>query len=189
MRLPLGNAAIATLVALWSHEASAHESFVAAEGWLRGVLHPISGPEHLVPLFALGFWLAFQDRRALVLLPLTFIGASAAGIVVDPLVPAGAASYGLIAAGVAVALAVAAGGRPPLWFAVLVFAAFAFIEGQTHHAWLEAGSDPLAQAFGAALASTGVLLTGALLGFCLWPRYRDQPPWRLLGLRRKNPDP
>lgn len=65
-----------------SFPALAHTGTGAVHGLLDGLLHPVSGPDHLLVMLAVGVWAALQGGKAVWLLPLSFLAAMAAGAMV-----------------------------------------------------------------------------------------------------------
>jgi len=62
-----------------SPPAAAHPGSVPTGDLLAGLLHPLSGIDHLTAMVALGFWAAAMGGRALWLLPLAFLLSMALG--------------------------------------------------------------------------------------------------------------
>ena len=50
----------------------AHEGTGLAGGFVAGFQHPLSGPDHMLAMIAVGFWAAFLGRPMIYLLPMTF---------------------------------------------------------------------------------------------------------------------
>src|SRR5579859_3589526 len=59
--------------------ARAHTGVGPAAGLANGVLHPLSGPDHLLAMVAVGLWAAQRGGRALWLVPLAFVSVMVAG--------------------------------------------------------------------------------------------------------------
>lgn len=59
--------------------ASAHILPGTAHGFHAGFVHPLTGWDHLLAMFAVGLWAAQCGRRRLWLIPLSFIGAMLLG--------------------------------------------------------------------------------------------------------------
>lgn len=164
--------ALAVMLTLSLHgPAFAHVESGAAAGLTSGLLHPITGLDHLVAMVAVGLWGAQLGSPAIWLLPITF-----------PLVMAFGGLLGLAKVGLpfteqAVAFsAVVLGGlillrvRPPLWIAALVVAAFAIFHGYAHGLELPHAADPLAYGAGFVIATGLLHLSGILIGtLTRWP--------------------
>lgn len=127
-------------------------------GW--GLAHPFTGLDHVLAMVAVGLWAVQFGGRGLWALPLSFIGAMAAGLgcgsiglvslegaVIEPLLVGSVLTLGAL-----VAFAV----RLPMLPSAALVAACAFLHGQAHGAELPAGMS-------AGMAALGVLLSTAAL--------------------------
>jgi urease accessory protein len=134
-----------------------------AHGFLSGVLHPLTGTDHLLAMFAVGLWAASLGGRAIWALPLAFVVALAAGGVTGvtgirlPSVEA-AILASLMVFGVAAAIAL----RLPLGAALAGTAVFGLAHGLAHGS--EVTGDFLPFASGFVLASLGLHLAGLAVG-------------------------
>jgi urease accessory protein len=151
MKHTMRDAAVAGLAAAMAAvPAVAHPGHGA--GFTAGLLHPLSGLDHLLALLALGMWSRGQ-RHGMVLPPSFLVtmalGASCAGILADGLLPALEIS---IAATVLLLGCLAAMARrmPPEWAVVLV-GVCGFLHGIAHGHELAGGA-----------GSAGFLLASAL---------------------------
>lgn len=163
-------AALATGVPLL---ASAHTGADAGAhhpvGFLDGFLHPLTGPDHLAAMLAVGCWSALAARR-IWLAPLAFAGMLLAGALagqgglqlpgVEPVIASSLLVLGLL---------VATRAALPAMAAMLLVGAFAVFHGVAHGAELAGGSAwaPLA---GMLLATTGLHLLGVAAGLLLRAR-------------------
>lgn len=134
-----------------------------AGGFLSGLLHPLTGTDHMLAMIAVGLWAANLGGRAHWALPLAFVVALLAGGIAGvtglrmPLVePAILAS--LVVLGVATAIAL----RVPLAAALAGTAAFGLAHGLAHGSEVVDGFAPFAGGF--VLASLGLHLTGLMIG-------------------------
>ena len=104
-----------------------------SHSFMLGVAHPLLGLDHLLVMIAVGLWAVIVGRRAIWILPVTFLATMLAGF--------GAARLGLniplvepvilssiVALGVLVALAVQA----RVWLGALIIGSFAFFHGHAH---------------------------------------------------------
>jgi urease accessory protein len=152
------------MLALLPAAALAHDPAAAQPGFAYGLLHPLTGLDHLLAMLAVGLWAAAGGRRALVTVPAAFLGAlligaalgtaSVASFAVEPMILAS-----LIVLGALVALAVSA---PLAAGAALVFL-FGLAHGHAHGAEGPAGQMATFTA-GFALASAALIAAGAWLG-------------------------
>jgi urease accessory protein len=132
-------------------------------GFMSGVLHPLTGTDHLMAMLAVGLWAAALDGRAIWSLPLAFVAALAAGGVagvaglqlplVEPMILASVVVFGVASA---IAL------RLPMTAALAGTAVFGFVHGLAHGA--EATGTFATFATGFVLASLALHVAGLLIG-------------------------
>jgi urease accessory protein len=152
---------LAALLALLPAAALAHDPAAAPSGFAYGVLHPLTGTDHLLAMLALGLWAGARGRRSLATLPPVFLVALLAGAALGTAGVAGPGVEPMILAsvillGALVALAVDA---PPALGAALV-AVVGLAHGHAHGAEGPAGQ-MAAFAAGFTLASAALIATGA----------------------------
>lgn len=143
-------------------------------GFVSGLLHPLTGPDHLAAMLAVGMWSALAVRPVW-LAPLAFVlllaagaGAGFAGLQVPAVEPMIAASL------LVIGLLVASRRGLPLAVAGLLAGAFAFFHGAAHGQEL-AGDDHALALAGMVLASAGLHLAGIALGRLVLARHRWLP--------------
>lgn len=145
------------MAAVLAHAGHGDGSF----GW--GVLHPVTGWDHLLAMVAVGLWAGAIGGRAVWAVPAAFVSAMVGGAV---LALAGVAVPGVeqgIAASVfALGLLVALGKGLPAALAVAWVAIFAVFHGAAHGAEMPAGASAAAYIVGFAL--TTALLHAAGVG-------------------------
>ena len=132
-------------------------------GFASGLLHPLTGTDHLMAMLAVGLWAAALGGRSVWSLPLAFVAALAAGGVagivglhvplVEPMILASVVVFGVASA---IAL------RLPLAAALAGTAAFGFAHGLAHGA--EATGTFATFASGFVLASLALHLAGLAIG-------------------------
>jgi urease accessory protein len=153
------------LLGLGAGPALAHEGHDVADGFLAGLLHPVTGLDHLLAMVAVGIWGAFLGRPLIWQLPVVFplvmvIGGvlGIAGIPV-PFVETGIA-LSVVVLGAAIALRWGAAAMA----AVAIIAVFAVFHGHAHGTELPQAAVPQSYAAGFVL-STGLLhVAGIALG-------------------------
>ena len=59
--------------------AQAHPGHSASSGWEQGMLHPLTGLDHLLAILAVGLWAARSGGNARAVVPLGFLGLMAGG--------------------------------------------------------------------------------------------------------------
>jgi urease accessory protein len=137
--------------------AFAHEQSGEAAGFLAGLLHPVSGLDHVLAMVAVGLWGAQLGRPAILLLPVTFPLVMACGGFLGLIgVPLPGVEIGIAASAILLGVMVALQARPALWIAVLLVAFFAVFHGHAHGTELPDGQSGLAYSIGFVMA-TGLL--------------------------------
>lgn len=140
-------------------------------GLTSGLLHPITGLDHVVAMIAVGLWGGILGKPALWILPIVFplamavsASAGAAGI------PLPGVEVGIALSGVVLGLMVFFAAKPPLWIAAVLVGIFAVFHGHAHGAELPEAANPMVYAVGF-VVSTGVLhLIGIAIGqLGKWP--------------------
>jgi urease accessory protein len=135
-----------------------------AASW-PGLLHPISGLDHVVAMVAVGLWGAVLGPPALWVLPVAFPLVMAFGGLLGLLgVPIPGVEIGIAVSGLVMGLMVLFELRPPLWLAALTVSAFAVFHGHAHGAELPTGSNALLYSLAFVIATGLLHLLGILLG-------------------------
>ncbi len=134
-------------------------------GLTSGLLHPITGLDHVVAMVAVGLWGGILRAPAIWLLPVVFplvmaLG-GAAGVAGVPLPGVEA---GIALSGVVLGLMVVLAARPPLWAAVALVGAFAVFHGHAHGAELPQSAVPAIYAVGFVIATGLLHLAGIAIG-------------------------
>lgn len=157
--------ALAAMASLLAGPALAHSGTGLAGGLVSGVLHPLTGFDHLLAMVSVGLWGAFLGRPLIVVLPVIFPAVMAVGGVLGmagvpmPPIELGIALSVLVLGGM-IAFAV----RAPIWLASLLVAFFAIFHGYAHGAELPSAADPVGYSVGFVL-STGLLhVVGIAIG-------------------------
>jgi len=152
--LPL---ALLLAVALLAAPAWAHEQQGQAVGFVTGLLHPVSGLDHVLAMVAVGLWGAQLGAPAIWLLPITFPLVMAMGAMLGFLgVPVPGIEYGVAASGILLGAMVMLEVRPPLAGAALLVGFFAIFHGHAHGTELPPGQSALLYSMGF------VIMTGCL---------------------------
>ena len=175
MRTPrarLVRVAAALAVALaWPATALAHAQAGQAFGFLTGFAHPISGPDHVLAMIAVGLWGAQLGAPAIWVLPVAFPMVMAAGGMLALLgVPLPGVEYGIAASAIGLGAAVALEARPPLWIAAALVGVFAIFHGHAHGAELPPGQSALLYSVGFVVATGCLHALGIAIGTAhRWP--------------------
>ncbi|MFD1790026.1 HupE/UreJ family protein [Ochrobactrum teleogrylli] len=124
---------IAVLLSLMASPAFAHLNLAEHGSFAAGFSHPLSGADHILAMVAVGLWASMLGGRALVVVPLSFVGvmllgfmAALSGITlpyVEPVILTSVIVLGLI---------VAMAFHASTLTAALVVGFFAFFHGYAH---------------------------------------------------------
>jgi len=137
--------------------AYAHVGAGGTSGLLDGLLHPLTGPDHMVAMIAVGLWAIQCSGRATWSIPLSFVTImSAASLIGASGTPLPFVEPGIAASVLVLGLLIVAAVRLPLAVSIALVGLFAIFHGHTH------GTEMPATATGAAYG-LGFLLSTALL--------------------------
>ena len=141
--------------ALIAMPAAAHSDPGASGAFAAGLLHPLTGLDHLLAMLGIGLW-SRQPPQS-VWLPIVMILAMAMGAIAFGGSPLPASGELALAAGVALlGVVVAGGGKASKWIAASLVALLGLLHGQAH-----AGKLPSAvSAIGYLIASAALLIAG-----------------------------
>jgi len=154
--------ALGLLLALpaWAHEQSGQ-----AAGFVTGMLHPISGLDHVLAMVAVGLWGAQLGAPAIWLLPVTFPLVMAFGGFLGLLgVPLPGVEIGIAVSAILLGTMVATQSRPPLWLAAALVGFFAVFHGHAHGTELPAGESGLLYSIGFVIVTGLLHATGIAIG-------------------------
>lgn len=137
--------------------AEAHPGHaLAAHPLLSGIIHPLTGADHLAAMVMVGLWGGMLAGRARWIAPLAFVTAMVAGFFYAGLgASAGIAEAGIVLSIVVLGAVLALQWRAPLAIACALTGAFGFMHGMAHG--IEAPTE------GAASFAVGFVLSTALL--------------------------
>lgn len=167
--------AAAIVLALVPTVALAHAGHGETAGFLHGFEHPLGGIDHILAMVAVGVFAFVLGGRALILVPLAFVGMMAVGF----LLGVGAIDVPFVELGIALSAVViggaAAWGRPmPVAAAMALAGGFAIFHGVAHGTEMPVDSAGLGYALGF-MAATALLHAagiGAAMGIAtLTARY------------------
>jgi urease accessory protein len=170
LHVPRALTAAIVSVAL-TQPALAHEQAGVAGGLVSGLLHPITGIDHLIAMVAVGIWGAQLGAPAIWILPITFPLIMAVGGVLGVLhVPLPMPEVMIAISAVILGVAVAARLRLPFPAAAFVVAIFAIFHGHAHGAELPRAANALAYGVGFVTATGLLHLFGIAIGtLTRWP--------------------
>lgn len=166
----LALAGIVAPQAAFAHPGHDTSSFAA------GLVHPLTGADHIAAMLLVGLGAAIFVRRAGWMLPVTFLLAAMAGFASFTWLPASLVEAGIGASLIALGLATVLRVRTPAPLAMLAIALFGYAHGAAHGVETPAGATPLVFAAGFLLASAVLHLTGYALA-----RILPLPALRILG--------
>jgi urease accessory protein len=164
--------AVAVGMMLISGAAMAHPGHHDATGnmLLTGLLHPLTGTDHLLAMLAVGLWAATggMSRRAALGTPLSFLvllflGAMAGMAIAD--IPA--IEPMIIASLFVLGLLLASRVTTPPWAGPVLVGAFALFHGIAHGAELVPGGSAAGYVAGFMFSTLTLLLTGFGVGWLL----------------------
>jgi len=151
--------------------ALAHVQQGEAQGLLIGMIHPVSGLDHVLAMISVGLWGAQLGPPALWLLPVTFPMLMAIGAFLGLVgIPLPGVEIGISLSVLLLGLMVALEARPGLIVAVLVVAAFAVFHGHAHGTELPPGASGLMYSIGFVVATGCLHGVGIMIGVVhRWP--------------------
>lgn len=160
----------ALLMALLASPALAHTG-QGASGLLSGILHPLSGLDHVVAMVAVGLWGGILGKPALWQLPVAFpVIMAVAGAFGAAGVPLPGVEVGIALSGIVLGAMVLFAVQMPVWAAMCLVGVFAIFHGHAHGAELPASANPMAYALGFVLATGTLHLFGIAIGALgQWP--------------------
>ncbi len=162
---------LAAAAALLTQPARAHEQADVGGGLAAGLLHPLTGADHLIAMVAVGIWGAQLGAPAIWVLPITFPLVMALGGVLGIMhvalpMPEVVIALSALVLGGAVALRL----KLPFAAAAAVVAVFAVFHGHAHGAELPGSANPLAYGIGFVVATGLLHLCGIVIGtLTRWP--------------------
>jgi urease accessory protein len=134
-------------------------------GFSNGLLHPLTGLDHIGAMFAVGLWAAQRGGRAQWVVPLAFVSIMVIGGILGmggvgiPYVEQGIAASVLV-----LGIFIAAAVRLPLPASVAVVGFFALFHGYAHGAEMPASASGLNYGIGFVIATAALHLAGLGLG-------------------------
>jgi urease accessory protein len=148
--------------------ALAHTGVGTVHGFGAGLMHPLTGLDHLLAMVAVGLWAGLIGGRARWAYPLAFVAMMiAAGLWGMSGSSLPGVETGIAVSVVILGLAIALKAAPPLAAGTAACAIFAIFHGHAHGAELPEGASSLGYAAGfvlstAALHGVGLALAGVL---------------------------
>lgn len=164
----------AAWLAAWASSALAHAQAGQGTGFLTGILHPVSGLDHVLAMVAVGLWGAQLGAPAIWLLPVTFPIAMAFGGFLGLLgIPLPGVEVGIAASAILLGAAVMTERRFPLYAAAALVGFFAIFHGHAHGTELPPGESGLLYSLGFVVATGCLHAIGIAIGLIhRWPAGR-----------------
>jgi urease accessory protein len=154
------------LASLTFDNAFAHTGEGGANGFLAGVMHPISGFDHLLAMVSIGIWGATLGRPLVWVLPVAFpMMMVVGGILGIAGIPLPYIEPGIAGSVVVLGLAIAAAWRAPLAIAIAIVAVFGVFHGYAHGAELPSSASPAEFVAGFVICTGTLHIAGIGLGF------------------------
>jgi urease accessory protein len=161
---------------------SAHTGWGHLHGFEAGFLHPLSGMDHILAMFSIGFWAVSLDRKGKWIIPFVFLTVMSAGSLLPGII---AISSHMVEAVVLVSvilfgilIAISQRFRLPI---SMVFAAFfALFHGYSHGTEMQIAIGALESIAGFLFSTAALLFTG-LASALLLRHYRQFTAIRLTG--------
>jgi urease accessory protein len=151
--------------------ALAHPGHDGAGGLVQGLLHPVTGIDHVLAMIAVGVLAAQYGGRALWLIPMSFLVAmAAAGAIGMAGIPVQIVEAGIGLSIVVLGLVIAFQIKPPTLVAMVVVGFFALFHGYAHGSEMPNGLAGLSFAAGFLVATALLLGMGVGLGLLLQRR-------------------
>jgi urease accessory protein len=145
--------------------ASAHAYTGLSGGFAAGFMHPLTGPDHMLAMIAVGLWGAFLGRPLIYSLPVIFPLMMVVGAAIGmfglriPATEPGVAISVLVLGG-----CIAMSFEAPVWIASLIVAAFALLHGYAHGKELPLATDPVGYSVGFVVATGSLHVLGIGIG-------------------------
>lgn len=146
--------------------AFAHQAGTESAGLFAGVLHPLSGLDHLLAMVAVGLWASQMGQKAAWTLPSTFITAMIAGVIVAM----AGVSVPYVETGILLSVLVLGGLIATAWvlptvFSIGIVGSFALFHGYAHGSEVSAVS--MAYIAGFVVSTAFLHATGVFSGLFL----------------------
>ena len=161
------SALTAAMIIGFAGPASAHTGAMIG-GLESGLMHPITGFDHVVAMIAVGLWGGILGRPAAWLLPVIFpLAMATSGAAAIAGVPLVGTETGIAVSGLVLGLVVLFVARPPLWVSMIMVGVFAIFHGHAHGLELPEAVNPAIYALGFVVATGLLHLAGIAIGL-LW---------------------
>jgi len=152
-----------TMVVTGAAPALAHTGLEHATSFSSGFLHPLTGPDHVLAMVAVGLWAGVNGGRAVWAWPIAFVSLMLVGGALGMMgVALPMVEPGILASVIVLGLLVLTAARVAVAVGVLLVGVFAVLHGYAHGAELPTAAAAISYSAGFALATA--LLHAAGLG-------------------------
>jgi urease accessory protein len=145
--------------------ADAHPQVGAIGGFASGLLHPLTGLDHIAAMVAVGLWGAYLGAPAIWALPVIFPVVMAFGGAMGIMgIPLPGVEIGIALSSVVLGIMIMTAARPPLWVCGIIVGTFAICHGHAHGAELPHAANAITYAIGFVIATGLLHLCGIAFG-------------------------
>lgn len=143
----------------------AHTGVGETTGFMHGFSHPIGGLDHMLVMVAVGIWASQMGKKALWVVPSSFVGVMVIGGVLGfsgieiPFV-----EEGILVSVLVLGMLVAGAFKLPLLYNSLIVGVFALFHGHAHGAEMPETLSAMTYALGFALSTAMLHISGMGLG-------------------------
>ena len=155
--------------------ASAHIIPGTAHGLREGFVHPFTGMDHLLAMFAVGMWAAQHRGRAMWMIPLTFVGVMGLGGAIGlagAALPGAAVEIGIACSVLVLGALIATSAQFKLSWSMCLVGLFALFHGYAHGHEMPAAMS--AATFSAGFMAATLLLHGLGIAVGLGLKRQDR---------------
>jgi urease accessory protein len=157
--------AVFAMILAWPYVAWAHERVGETGGFLVGLLHPVSGLDHMAAMVAVGLWGAQLGVPAIWALPVTFpIVMAFGGALGIRGMPIPGVELGVALSALALGMVILWEVRPPLAVAATVVGLFAIFHGHAHGGELPPAANHMLYSLGFVVATGTLHACGIAIG-------------------------
>ncbi len=157
--------AVWALILFWPIAAWAHVETGQAGGFVSGLLHPVSGLDHVLAMVAVGLWGAQLGQPAMWLLPVAFPMMMAMGGMLGLIgVPLPGIEVGIAVSAVVLGALILGEMKVPPAAALGIVAFFAVFHGHAHGTELAPGQNALLYSLGFVIVTGTLHAVGIALG-------------------------
>lgn len=144
--------------------ASAHTGH-GVHGFGAGAIHPLTGLDHLLAMFAVGLWSSRVAGPRKWMLPSIFVSGMIIGMTLGVLtVPIPSVEFGIAGSVIAFGLLIAIGRNVPFPAAIALTLMFALFHGHAHGAEMPENTSALSFGAGMILATAFLHVSGIVVG-------------------------